>query len=85
MRKLDFLYDTTLPHRAVAVYMYLQDRVNKEGQCWPGMRTIAKDLHLSLSTVRRGIVDLRKANLLETEQRYRKQGGKSSLMYAIKR
>lgn len=45
---------------------------------------LAADLKLSASTVRRGIRDLRKAGLLETEQRYRKKGGKSSLLFRLK-
>ena len=28
MSRLDFLYRTELPHRAVAVYIYLADRTN---------------------------------------------------------
>ena len=47
--------------------------------------TIASDLKLSPSTVRRGIRDLKKAGLLETEQRYRKKGGKSSLLFRLKK
>lgn len=85
MSRLDFLYRTELPHRAVAVYIYLADRTNENNECWPAIPTIAADLKLSASTVRRGIRDLKKAGLLETEQRYRKKGGKSSLMYRIKR
>ena len=34
--------------------------------------------------VRRGIRDLKKARLIETEQRYRKKGGKSSLLFRLK-
>ena len=41
-------------------------------------------IELSPSTVRRRIRDLRKAGLLETEQRYRKKGGKSSLLFRLK-
>ena len=74
MSRLDFLYRTELPHSAVAVYIYLAD------ECWPAIPTIAADLKYSPSTVRRGIRDLKKAGLLETEQRYRKKGGKSSLL-----
>ena len=33
MSRLDFLYRTELPHRAVAVYIYLADRVNENGEC----------------------------------------------------
>ena len=84
MSRLDFLCRTELPHRAVAVYIYLADRTNENNECWPAIPTIATDLKLSSSTVRRGIRDLKKAGLLETEQRYRKKGGKSSLLFRLK-
>lgn len=85
MRRLDFLYQMDLPHRAVAVYIYLFDRANREGQCWPAVPTIAREIKLSDATVRRAIRDLRKAGLIETEQRYRTKGGKSSLLFQLKR
>lgn len=84
MSRLDFLYRTELPRRAVAVYIYLADRTNENNECWPAIPTIASDLKLSPSTVRRGIRDLKKAGLLATEQRYRKKGGKSSLLFRLK-
>ena len=84
MSRLDFLYRTELPHRAVAVYIYLADRTNENNECWPAIPTIATDLKLSPSTVRRGIRDLKKEGLLETEQQYRKNGGKSSLLFRLK-
>lgn len=83
MGRLDFLYHMELPHRAVSVYIYLADRANQEGQCWPAIPTIASELKLSQSTIRRALQDLRKVGLLETEQRYRTKGGKSSLLYKI--
>lgn len=85
MSRFDLLYRMELPHRAVSVYMYLADRVNKEGECWPAIPTIAAELKLSESTVRRALCDLRKEGIIETEQRYRINGGKSSLLYKIKR
>lgn len=84
MSRLDFLYRTELPHRAVAVYIYLADRTNENNECWPAIPTIAADLKYSPSTVRRGIRDLKKAGLLETEQRYRMKGGKRSLLFRLK-
>ncbi len=85
MSRLDFIYQRELPHRAVSVYTYLYDRANKDGECWPAIPTIAADLKLSQSTVRRALRDLRKEGLLETEQRYRTKGGKSSLLFKIQR
>lgn len=84
MTKIDFIYGMELPHRAVAVYVYLADRTNKSGECWPAIPTIAKDIKLSEATIRRALRDLKKAGLLETEQRYRNNGGKSSLLFKLK-
>lgn len=72
-----------LPHRAISVYRYLADRANKDGICWPSISTISKDLKLSESTIRRALSDLRKAELVQTEQRYRENGGNSSLLYKV--
>ena len=85
MGRLDFLYRMELPRRAVAVYLYLYDRANRDGECWPSIPTIARELKLSESTVRRAIQDLKKAELLVTEQRYRAWGGKSSLLFQIRK
>ena len=84
MSRLTYLYQMDLPHRAVAVYPYLHDRADKNGECWPSVKTIAGDIKLSPATVRRAVKDLRKAGLLTTAQRYREKGGKSSLLYRIK-
>ena len=46
------IYAAELPHRAVAVYMYLRDRSDGEGACWPSIGTIARELLLSRSTLR---------------------------------
>ena len=86
MGKHDFLYQNhDLSHRALAVYLYLEDRANKEGECWPSMKRMAKELKLSQSTIRRALQDLKEAKLVATRQRYRPNGGKSSLCYKIKK
>lgn len=78
------LFKMDLPHRAISVYLYLCSRCNKAGTCWPSIPTIARELHLSESTVRRALSDLRSAGLIKTEQRYRENGGKSSLCFVLK-
>ena len=83
MRNITVLYRMELPHRAISVYMYLSDRANKENTCWQSIPTIAKDLKLSESTTRRALSDLRKPGLVHTEQRYRENGGNSSLLYHL--
>lgn len=77
------LYSSELPHRARAVYMYLHDRADKDGKCYPAIGTIAKELKLSRSTVKRAIADLEKSDRLRKEQRWRENGGKSSNFYYL--
>ena len=70
------IYETELPHRAVAVYLYLETRADRERTCYPAIGTIARELHLSVSTVKRAI-------FIQKKQRWRENGGKSSLLYEI--
>ncbi len=83
MNYFDSIYSSDLPHRAVAVYMYLVARANADGQCWPSERKIALDLSLSKSTVKRAIADLKKHGYIKSELRYRKNGANSSLLYIV--
>ncbi|HJH92860.1 MAG TPA: helix-turn-helix domain-containing protein [Oscillospiraceae bacterium] len=78
------IYEYGLPHRAVAVYMYLSNRANKNRECYPSVRTIAEDLHLSKSTVFRALNDLETAGLITREKRWRTSGGRSSTLYQLK-
>lgn len=73
-----------MPHRAVTVYMYLSNRAGKKKECFPSVKTIAKDLRLSKSTVFRALNDLENAGLIEREERYRISGGRSSTLYRVK-
>jgi DNA-binding MarR family transcriptional regulator len=77
------LYSSELPHRARAVYMYLRDRADQDGKCYPAIGTIARELKLSRSTVKRAIADLEKSGYLRREQRWRENGGKSSNMFYL--
>jgi predicted transcriptional regulator len=78
------IYQSDLPHRAVSVYMYLKDRANKDNKCFPAIGTIAKELKLSRSTIKRAITDLEKSGHLSKEQRWRENGGRSSSLYELK-
>ena len=55
--------------------MYLKDRTNKDGVCWPSIKTIARELHLSRATVQRALNDLCAAGYLSKENRWRENGG----------
>lgn len=77
------IYLSELSHRARAVYMYLKDRSGRKGQCWPGIKTIAAELGLSRSTVKRALDDLCRAGLITKEDRWRENGSLTSNLYRL--
>ena len=45
MSRFNFIYaEEELGHRAKTVYVYLRDRSDASGVCWPGIKTIAREL-----------------------------------------
>lgn len=64
--------------------MYLRSMSASKGECWPGIKSIANDLGLSRSTVKRAVKDLEKHGYLEKEPRYRDNGSLTSNLYRIK-
>lgn len=83
MGRLDKLYQAYVPNRAKAVYLYLYNRQDREKKAWPGLNTIAEDLSLSRSTVKRAIKDLEKAALIRKEPHYRENGSATSNRYYL--
>ena len=84
MSNFDTIYaDRNLPHRAKTVYMYLRSMSASKGECWPGIKTIAADLHLSRSTVKRALNDLERHGYIQRTPRYRENGSRSSNLYTL--
>lgn len=83
MGRLENIYRSGLPHRAIVVYMYLSDRAGKAGQCFPSIPTIARQTHLAQNTVRRAVKDLEKGGFLLVTNRQRPNGADSSHLYTL--
>lgn len=83
MGYFDSIYAAGLPHRAVTVYMYLVERANKEGICWPAVSTISRELSLSRSTIHRALRELERTGWLVREPRWRENGSSSSNRYLV--
>lgn len=77
--------DENLPHRCKTVYIYLKDRSDASGSCWPGVKTIASDLGLSRSTVKRALKELECTGWIRKRSRYRENGSSTSNLYTILR
>lgn len=85
MSQFNFIYSEELPHRAKTVYIYLRDRADASGICWPGVKTIARELKLSPRTVQRALRDLEKAKLVSCQPRFRPNGSFTSNQYCLKK
>ena len=83
MTNLKKLYQSDLPNRAIAVYLYLRGRANKEGFCWPAVPTMARELKMSESTIRRALRDLVQEGFLKVEERQRESGADSSNKFTL--
>lgn len=79
------IYSADLPERDKVVYLYLKERCGKKNECFPAMRTIAGDLGISRITVVRAINDLITNGYVSTVQRWRENGGRSTLIYRLKK
>lgn len=77
-------YASSLKSRALSVLIYLIDRSNKDLTCFPAIPTMAEQLHISVSTVKRALKELVDAGYLEKAARFRdKNRGQSSNLYTL--
>ena len=84
MSQFNFIYaEEHLSHREKAVYIYLRDRADASGVCWPGIKTIARELGLSPRTVQRALADLERRQLIEKRNRRRSNGSLTSNLYRL--
>ena len=66
--------DPELNARAKQVLVYLHDRANKDGESWYAIGTMAKDLSLSRSTIKRALAELIRQGRVEKQARFRESG-----------
>jgi len=76
-------YESNLKSRALSVLIYLIDRSNQDLTCFPSIPTMAKQLHISVSTVKRALHELIEERYVEKEARFRDNNGQSSNLYTL--
>ena len=77
-------YQSQLKSRALQVLLYLIDRANKEQTCFPAVPTIGRELHISISTVKRAMRELVEAGYVKKESRFREGNrGQTSNLYTL--
>ena len=75
--------DPELSSKAKMVLLYLHDRANKKGESWYAINTIAKDLCLSRSSVKRAMSELIQRGKIKKRARFRENGGNTSNLYSL--
>ena len=89
MAKIEYMtnaFQSDLKPRARLVLNCLALHSNKEGQCFPSIKTIAKECGYSVNTVKRALDDLVEAGFVIKEARFdteRKHGGQTSNLYTL--
>lgn len=84
MSWFDTIYaDNSVSGHAKALYMYLKHRGNAEGKSFPSVPTMARELHLSQSSVRRALAELVEHRYIARESRCRPNGACSSNLYTV--
>ena len=77
-------YQSSLKSRALSVLIYLIDRSNKDLTCFPAIPTMAEQLHVSISTVKRALHELVDTGFIKKEPRFReKNRGQTSNLYIL--
>lgn len=77
-------YESSLKSRALSVLLYLIDRSNKDLKCFPAIPTMAKQLHISVSTAKRALKELVEEGFVKKESRFREMNrGQTSNLYTL--
>ncbi len=80
---IESVYSLDLTQRATLVVFYLINRADKDGTCFPGVKTIARECNISTRTVQRALNDLEETGFLVRESRFHVQGGQRSSLYHL--
>lgn len=88
MNKFEYIkgvFGSDLKPRARLVLQCLIYHANKDGFCFPSIKTIPAECGYGLSTIKRALNDLCEAGYIEKTARFdeRKNGGQTSNLYAL--
>lgn len=88
MAKYEYIqraFQSDLKPRARLVLNCLVLHCNKDGECFPSIKTIAAECGYGASTVKRALCDLLEAGYIEKKARFdeRKKGGQTSNLYTL--
>lgn len=81
-RKL--VYDQSVSGHAKLVYMCLGARINASHEAWPSHALIGREAGISVTSVKKGLTELRALGLVTWERRVKPDGSQTSNIYHVK-
>lgn len=72
-----------MSRKAAAVLHNLAMHSNKKDECFPALKTIAKEVKMSVRSVQRALDELLEAGLITKKHNYRANGSQTSNIYKI--
>lgn len=79
----EIIKNESLTSKAAAVLHNLALHSNKENECFPALKTIARECRLSVRTVQRALDELLSVGLITKKHNYRANGSQTSNIYRI--
>lgn len=80
----DFLYNNQLDTcQQKLIYIYLGKFADAKQQCFPSIKKLSEAAKIGISKVKSTINELREKGMINKENRWRKDGGKSSNLYTL--
>lgn len=80
---LEQVYKSNLPSRAKQVMFYLINRANREGTCFPSVKTMASDCGVCTRTIQRTMKVLLETGFIRKDSRFREKGSQTSNLYTL--
>ncbi|OUQ61346.1 helix-turn-helix domain-containing protein [Flavonifractor sp. An112] len=75
--------DPELSSKAKMVLLYLHDRANQKGESWYAINTMARELSLSRSSIKRALAELVRQKRINVQHRFRNNGSCTSNTYYL--
>lgn len=83
MKTKNSIYDSNLSTTEIAVYLFLKDHSDRNGECFHGVKTIARAINKSDRTVQRSLKALKNAGFIQVTRRYRPNRSLTSNLYKV--
>lgn len=77
------VYDQSVSGHAKLVYLCLGARINANLEAWPSHALMAREAGISVTSVKKGLMELRELGLVSWDRRTKPDGSQTSNIYRV--